>query len=263
MEPPTSCASPLGVAGLVGEGHSGSRSQAPGAVFSPEPALFPALWKLHFSTPARPSSLSPVTSQTDDFNFPRTCQLNGADDAREGAHDPDAEEGLPSVWGDPGSHPRPARPGVGALRPRPFPHPALLPGRGTKLVSIQSSPVTNVMLVNKPPAGHQGTTQAHTHCGGQARAHPEPGRGIRFPQERECECVLGGLREGSQVHCPFLSPTKGAAAERHGAQMGCYRPISCARPPRRVWVLDGRRPRPPQCPPPVSPSPAEARSPIN
>lgn len=65
--------------------------------------------------------------------------------------------------------------------------PALLPGRGTKLISIQSSPVTNVMIVNKPPAGHQGTTQAQTRCGGRARAHPESGRRIRSPK-----CVLVG-----------------------------------------------------------------------
>lgn len=45
---------------------------APGAVCSLEPALFPALWKLQFSTPARPPSLSPITSPTADFNFPRT-----------------------------------------------------------------------------------------------------------------------------------------------------------------------------------------------
>lgn len=75
--------------------------------------------------------------------------------------------------------------GLGAPRPRPSCTPALLPGRGAKLLSIQSSPVTNVMLVNKPRAGHPGTTQAQTRRGERVRAHPEFGRLIGSPK---CVC---------------------------------------------------------------------------
>lgn len=102
------------------------------------------------------------------------------------AHDPGAGEGHP---GRVGHREPPATSGAwGWWRRAPSRTPALLPGRGTKLLSIPSSPVTNVMLVNKLQARHQGTTQAQTRCGGRARAHPEPGRGIRSPK---CVCWWG------------------------------------------------------------------------
>lgn len=84
--------------------------------------------------------------------------------------------------------------------------PTLLPGRGTKLLSIQTSPVTNVMLVNKPPAGHQGTTQAQTRSGRQARAHPEPGRGICSPK---CVLVGGDYERAAKFIAPSCRPQVG------------------------------------------------------
>lgn len=82
----------------------------------------------------------------------------------------------------------------------------IFPGRGTKLLSIQTSPVTNVMLVNKPPAGHQRTTQAQTRSGGQARAHPEHGRGIRSPK---CVLVGGDYERAAKFIAPSCRPRVG------------------------------------------------------
>lgn len=153
--------------------------------------------------------------------------MNGADDAREQAHDPDAGEGHPECVG-----PREA-PATSAARSwgaAPPPAPALLPGRGTKLLSIQSSPVTNVMLVNKPPAGHQGTTQAHTHCGGQARAHPEPGRAIRSPKCVRVCWGEGGYKRAAKFIALSCSPRMGWRRDDMGPKWGAIAPSPAPSP---------------------------------
>lgn len=85
----------------------------------------------------------------------------------------------PPIGWDPGSHPRRARSGLGGAAPAPLPS---FQEKGTQLLSIRRSPVTNVMLVNKARARHPGTTQAQTRRGVRARAHPEFGRQIRSPK---------------------------------------------------------------------------------
>lgn len=58
------------------------------------------------------------------------------------------------------------------------------------------------MLVNKPGPG---TREPPRRKPAKARPHPEPGRGNLL-----AEVCVGGrwFREGSQVHCPFLAPSK-------------------------------------------------------
>lgn len=82
--------------------------------------------------------------------------------------------------------------------------PTLLPGRGTKLLSIQTSPVTNVMLVNKPPAGHQGTTQAQTRSGGQRAPTLSLGAGSARPSV----CWWEGITRGQPSSSPLLATRK-------------------------------------------------------
>lgn len=181
------------------------------------------------------------------------------------ARDPGAGEGHPWRVG-PGSHPRPVGPGVGG-RLGPSRTPALLPGRRTKLISILSSPVTNVMSsVNKPPpppAGHGGNTQAQTRCGGRARAHPESGRRIRAPNW----VLVGGDYERAAKFITLSYPPRawrwrGNAA---GPQWGVI-PFPAPRSENGIGPGSSSAAPCPLCPaasPPPIPSHADVPSPIN
>lgn len=110
--------------------------------------------------------------------------MNGADDAPERAHDPVRGKGAPERVG-------------------PREHPGSPSRKGHETAMDPELTGANVMLVNKPRAGHPGTTQEQTRPAGRARVYPKPGRRIRKPKS-----VLGGggFREGGQVHCPYLGP---------------------------------------------------------
>ena len=141
----------------------------------------------------------------------------------------------------------------GRPHPRPLPTPVPLPGRGSKLLSILSSPVTNGMLVNKPRAGHQGN---HPGANPQRRGWwrwgraptPSPGTG----SARRSVCCWGReFRGGSQVHCLLRAPESGAAARRCGARgwgRGATAPSQAPSPGWRSRPLISVGPRPLQRP---------------
>lgn len=166
-------------------------------------------------------------------------------------------------WG-PRSHPRPAWPpawpGVVDTEAPPAPR-LILPGRGTKLISIQRSPVTNVMIVNKPPAGHPGTTQAQTRCGGRAGGRA-PTLSLGAGPARRGACWWQGITREQPSSLPFLARRERGGGSAMKGQSGVL-PYSLRPDSRAISGLDGRRPQSPAVPPPPIPSQADVRSPIN
>ncbi|XP_022432485.1 uncharacterized protein LOC111176388 [Delphinapterus leucas] len=85
----------------------------------------------------------------------------------------------------------------------------------------------NVMLVNKPRAGHPGTTQEQTRPAGRASVHPKPGRRIRKPNSvtrcAMCYSLCGGDRDepGSPLAAPAAAaPAAAARTPSTGAHPG-------------------------------------------
>lgn len=167
--------------------------------------------------------------------------MNGADDAPEEPTTWVRGKGAPErvgPWEPPEASAAPDRGRRGGRGRR---APPLLPGKGTELLSIRRSPVTNVMLVNKARAGHPGTTQAQTRRGG-AGARP-PRVWAPDPLAQACVWVGGGYERAAKLIAPSCPREWSGSRATRGPRQGC------CRPPRRrpapgsaVSALDLRRP---------------------